>query len=101
MSNTGLFAGMSPRPALPPVEVRIVVDRGWGERPLTAPWEAYTASEYETLRADLLTQVGDPDGVVSIWTGDAVEVLVPSRRIRDVTITTRPVAVDPVTRGSS
>jgi hypothetical protein len=97
-----MFAGMTtPRPMLPPVEVRIVIERTWGDRALTSPWDAYTAAAYEGLRGDLLTGVGDPDGVVSIWTGDSVEVLVPSRRIRSVTLTTRPVTADPVTGGSS
>jgi hypothetical protein len=83
--------GLQPQ-RTPPVqiEVRVDVDRVWGDRPLTGQWAWYTPAEYEELRGDLVTQVGDPDGTVSVWTGDHVEVLVPSRRIRGITITTRP-----------
>jgi hypothetical protein len=91
-----LFAGFaigpqSQQPTPEPIEVRMVVQRVWGDRPLTSAWEWHTPTEYETLRADLLTQIGDPDGAVSVWTGDNVEVIVPSRRIRALTLMTRPV----------
>lgn len=82
--------GLQARPPADPIEVRVDVERVWGDRPLTGQWAWYTPSEYEDLRGDLITQVGDPDGAVSVWTGENVEVPVPSRRIRGITITTRP-----------
>lgn len=91
MTPTSMFGSLTPPVVAPPIEVRVGVDRTSGDSTLTTPWETLTAAEYEALRGQLLTQVGDPDGVVSVWLTDDTEVLVPSRLIRALQITTRPV----------
>jgi hypothetical protein len=83
--------GLTPPPAT--VEVRIEIDLlALGDERQVSLWFPYTTSELRELRTYLAGEVANRDGAVSIWTSDDTELIIPSRTIRWLTITTRPLA---------
>lgn len=81
-------------PTPPVIEVRIVVERIDHPTVLMSQWEPYSMAEFQDTRGVLATEVGSPDGAVSIWTSDTTTVIVPSRNISTLSISTRPITPD-------
>lgn len=90
MTAPGVFLGFGPLLTPVTVEARVEIDQLDTDAPLGSLWFKYSAHEMQGLRTYLAGEVGNRDGAVSIWIGDDTELIVPSRTIRWLTITTRP-----------
>lgn len=75
---------------LPPfAEAQLVIETCGDGTPLMSLWFPYSLPELQDLREFLTHEIGRDDGAVLICTSDTAEVIVPSRRIKTVTINTR------------